>query len=437
MSSPSTHDPYRALRFRDFRLYVAGRFIVTLGEQMLNVAIGWEVYNRTHSALALGFIGLAQIVPVLLFSLPAGQVADRWSRKSIVLVTQGILGLGAALLAILSAEQGAIVLVYATLALIGTATAFSDPASTSLLAQTVPAEVFPNAATWSSSSWQFAAVTGPALGGFAIAATGHATVVYVLDAAACAVYLGLLLSLNSKQAAYTREATSLRSLAAGVGFVWRTKIILATITLDLFAVLLGGATTLLPIYAETILHVGPIGLGWLRAAPSIGAVVMALSLAHLPPFKKAGWTLLLAVAGFGVATIIFGLSRWFPLSFAMLVALGGLDNISVVVRSTLLLLRTPDEMRGRIAAVNSVFVSSSNQLGGFESGLAAAIFGPILAVVSGGVGTILVVIAVGLIWPEVRHLGRLVATEAQTDAAMSPTVQESSSTTVTTRRISS
>jgi hypothetical protein len=229
----------------------------------------------------------------------------------------------------------------------------------------------------------------------------------------------LLLFLNSKQATYTREATSVRSLAAGVGFVWRTKIILATITLDLFAVLLGGATTLLPIYAQNILHVGPIGLGWLRAAPSIGAVVIALSLAHLPPFKKAGWMLLVAVAGFGVATIVFGVSRWFPLSFAMLVALGGLDNISVVVRSTLLLLRPPDEMRGRISAVNSVFVGSSNQLGGFESGLAAAIFGPTLAVVGGGIGTILVVIAVGLIWPEVRQLGRLVATEAQTvpDAA--------------------
>ena len=436
MSPPASHDPYQALRFRDFRLFVAGRFIVTLGEQMLNVAIGWELYNRTHSALALGFVGLVQIVPVLLFSLPAGQIADRFSRKSIVLITQTIMGLAAALLAILSAEQGALLLVYGTLALLGSATAFYDPASSSLLPQTVPADVFANAATWSSSSWQFAAVTGPALGGFAIAATGHATVVYVLDAAACAIYLGMLLLLNSKQATYTREATSLRSLAAGVGFVWRAKIILATITLDLFAVLLGGATTLLPIYAENILHVGPLGLGWLRAAPSIGAVVMAISLAHLPPFKKAGWTLLLAVAGFGVATIIFGISRWFPLSFAMLVALGGLDNVSVVVRSTLLLLRTPDEMRGRISAVNSVFVGSSNQLGGFESGLAAAIFGPILAVVGGGVGTILVVIAVGLIWPEVRQLGRLDATDVQPIPDTTLGIQGSPTAPVASRRIS-
>jgi MFS family permease len=407
MSSSGQHDPYLALRHRDFRIFVAGRFIITLGEEMLTVAIGWEIYQRTHSALALGLVGLVQIVPVLLFSLPAGQVADRLSRKHIVLVTQTVMGLGAAMLALLSAEQGAIALVYAALALLGTATAFYDPASSSLLSQTVPAEVFANAATWSSSSWQLAAVTGPAFGGFIIAFTGHATAVYIFDAIASGIYFCLLFFLHDRQVTRAHETLSFRSLAAGVGFVWRTKIILAAITLDLFAVLLGGATTLLPIYAEDILHVGPVGLGWLRAAPSIGAVVMALSLAHLPPFKRTGWTLLVAVAGFGLATIVFGVSRAFPLSFLMLVVLGGLDNISVVVRSTLLLLRTPDEMRGRIAAINSVFVGSSNQLGGFESGLAAALFGPIIVVVGGGIGTILVVIAVALIWPEIRRLGRL------------------------------
>src|SRR5215469_7568771 len=413
MSSSGQHDPYLALRHRDFRIFVAGRFIISLGEQMLTVAIGWEIYQRTHSALSLGLVGLVQIVPVLLFSLPAGQVADHMSRKHIVLATQTVMGLGAAMLALLSAQQGAIGLVYATLALIGTATAFYDPASSSLVSQTVPAEVFANAATWSSSSWQLAAVTGPALGGFIIAFTGHATAVYIFDAIASGIYSCLLFFLHDRQVTRTDETPSFRSLAAGVGFVWRTKIILAAITLDLFAVLLGGATTLLPIYAEDILHVGPVGLGWLRAAPSIGAVIMALSLAHLPPFKKAGWTLLLAVAGFGVATIIFGVSQYFPLSFLMLGVLGALDNISVVVRSTLILLRTPDEMRGRISSVNSIFVGSSNQLGGFESGVAAAIFGPVLAVVGGGIGTILVVIAVARIWPEVRQLGRLAAVEPE------------------------
>ncbi len=425
MSSPPQHDPYLALRHNDFRLFAAGRFIVTLGEQMLTVAIGWELYNRTHSALALGLVGLVQIIPVLLFSLPAGQAADRYSRKRIVLITQCMAGLGAAALALLSVEQGPIPLIYATLALLGTATAFNDPASSALVSQTVPAEVFANAATWSSSSWQSAAVIGPALGGFIIAATGHASMVYVLDAFASAAYIGLLIFLHNQQPERPRETQSLHSLAAGMRFVWQTKIILATITLDLFAVLLGGATTLLPIYAQDILHVGPAGLGWLRAAPSIGAVVMALGLAHLPPVKKAGWTLLVAVGGFGLATVVFGISRSFPLSFLMLVVLGALDNISVVTRSTLLLLRTPDEMRGRIAAINSVFVGSSNQLGGFESGLAAALFGPVLAVVGGGIGTLLVVMAVALIWPEVRQLGGLAAILPQPDAeaiAASPQV---------------
>jgi hypothetical protein len=193
----------------------------------------------------------------------------------------------------------------------------------------------------------------------------------------------------------------------GVRFVWRSKILLAAITLDLFAVLLGGATALLPIFARDILQVGPTGLGWLRAAPSIGAVLMAIALVYLPPFRRAGATLLLAVAGFGAATIVFGLSRSFVLSLAMLGLLGALDNISVVIRSTLLLTQTPDMMRGRVSAVNSVFIGASNQLGGFESGLAAALFGPIIAVVGGGIGTILVVAAVGLIWPEMRRLGRL------------------------------
>ena len=423
-STPSQRDPYLALRYSDFRLFVAGRFIVTLGEQMLTVAIGWELYNRTHSALALGLVGLVQIIPVLLFSLVAGQLADHYSRKRIVLVTQFVTGLGAGLLALLSVEQGPISLVYATLALLGTANAFYDPASSSLVSQTVPEEVFTNAATWSSSSWQFAAVTGPALGGFIIAATGHTTAVYILEALAAAAYFCLLSFLSDKQVEHVKETPSLRSLVAGVGFVWRTRIILAAITLDLFAVLLGGATTLLPIYAENILRVGPVGLGWLRAAPSIGAVVMALGLAHLPPFKRTGWTLLIAVAGFGLATIVFGVSRSFPLSFLMLVVLGALDNISVVIRSTLLLIRTPDEMRGRIAAINSVFIGSSNQLGGFESGVAAALFGPVLAVVGGGIGTVLVVMAVALIWPEIRQLGRLVATAPLEDAEVTATTRQ-------------
>ena len=292
--------------------------------------------------------------------------------------------------------------------LIGTAGTFLNAASSTLVAQTVPPEVFENAATWNSSSFQLASVIGPALGGFVIAwRGGSATLVYVLDAVAILISVVLLLFLRGRPVERPHEAPSLQAMAAGVGYIWRTQVILAAITLDMFAVLLGGATTLLPIYATDILHVGATGLGWLRAAPSVGAVSMALLLAHAPPFKKAGRVLLLAVAGFGVATIVFGASHIFWLSILMLAVLGGLDNISVVIRSTLMLLRTPDELRGRISAVNNVFIGTSNELGGFESGLAATIFGPVLAVVSGGVGTILIVLLVAWIWPEMRRLGRL------------------------------
>ena len=221
------------------------------------------------------------------------------------------------------------------------------------------------------------------------------------------IFLVLVMQIKGRPMALSRTAATLESLAEGIRFIRNTKVILAAITLDMFAVLFGGAVTLLPVYATDILKVGPEGLGLMRAAPSIGAIIMAVTLAHLPPFRRAGMTLLIAVAGFGVATIIFGLSTSFILSLAMLFVLGGLDNISVVIRSTLILTRTPDEMRGRTSAVNSIFISSSNELGGFESGATAALFGPVLAVVAGGIGTILVVLSVAKIWPEMRHMKTL------------------------------
>ena len=402
-------DPFLALRIGDFRLLLAGRFLATLGEQMLGVAIGWELYLRTQSALALGFVGLAEVLPIILLSLPAGYVADRFNRKRVMMGAQALGAAGALGLALLSAAHGALFPFYLCLLLIGASDAFTSAASSTLVPQTVSPEAFENAATWSSSSWQLAAVLGPALGGFVIALRGGAaTLVYVLDLIAIVLYLGLLLVMRANRpVARTSETPSLRSLVAGVGFIRHTPIILAAITLDLFAVLLGGATTLLPIYATVILHVGPTGLGWLRAAPSIGAVCMAITLAFQPPFRRAGRTLLIAVAGFGAATIIFGVSHNFWLSLLMLIILGALDNISVVIRSTLLLLRTPDALRGRISAVSNIFVAASNQLGGFESGVTAAILGPIASVALGGVGTLLVVGAVALIWPQMRRLGAL------------------------------
>jgi MFS family permease len=318
-------------------------------------------------------------------------------------------------LALLAFMHGTIFLIYGCLLVLGTAEAFNSPASTTLIAQVIPEEAYVNAVTWNSSSWQLAAVIGPALGGLLIAVFNSATMVYIINAGATLIFAVVLLQIRAQQPRVetkTKEPLTLRSLTDGFNFIRQTKIILAAITLDLFAVLLGGAVTLLPIYSKDILHVGPEGLGWLRAAPSIGAVCVALAIAHLPPFKKAGMTLLLAVTGFGIATIIFGLSRSFWLSLVMLFVLGGLDNISVVIRSTLMLTKTPDEMRGRASSVNNLFVAMSNQLGGFESGLTAQFFGPIRSVVGGGIGTILVVLTVALAWPEMRRLGSLHETES-------------------------
>jgi hypothetical protein len=261
--------------------------------------------------------------------------------------------------------------------------------------------------TWESGVWQASSILGPALGGLVIALEGRAAPAYALVAGALLLAALLAVLIRPRPVARSEEELTLSSLFAGTRFIWNTKVILAAITLDMFAVLLGGATALLPIFARDILQVGATGLGWLRAAPAVGAVLSALTLAHLPPFKRAGRTLLLVVAGFGLATIVFGLSHSFALSLLMLALLGAFDNISVVIRSTLLLTRTPDNMRGRVNAVHFVFIGISNELGAFESGVAAALLGTIGAVVAGGVGTILVVALVALIWPEVRRLGRL------------------------------
>lgn len=403
------HDPYLAWRFLDFRLLFIGSFIATLGEQMITIAIGWELYDRTGSALILGFVGLVQIIPVFLLSLPAGHIADRFNRKLIVILSLLVLALASIGLTYLSYVHGSLLLIYGCLFLIGCATAFNSPASSTLVTQAVPEHAYQSAATWSSSSWQLASVLGPAAGGLLIALLHRATLIYGLNAAAMVIFALLLLPLRGKQqkAIASTTTTTIGSLLEGLKFLNSTQVILAAITLDMFAVLLGGATTLLPIFAKDILHVGPTGLGLLRTAPSIGALCVTFGLAYIPPFKKSGRTLLLAVGGFGLATVVFGLSHVFWLSLTMLFLLGGLDNISVVIRSTLVLTRTPNAMLGRISAVNSLFIGASNELGGFESGLTAQLFGPLLSVVGGGVGTIVVVLLVALLWPEMRRLGKM------------------------------
>jgi MFS family permease len=374
---------------------------------MQTVAIGWELYERTNSAIVLGGVGLAQVLPMIALTLITGHVADRRERKLIILLSVMLLTLSSLALALLSYTQGGIFLIYACLVLTGVARAFLRPASDAMMWQLIPVSAFTNAATWNSSSFQLAAVIGPAFGGFGIALLGNATGVYVLAAIAALLCFILTLPIKEQKVIRSTEPISVKGLAAGAKFVWQNQLILAAITLDMFAVLLGGAIALLPIFAKDILHVGPVELGYLQAANSIGALSMAITLAYLPPLRKAGPALLWSVVGFGVVTIIFGLSRSFWLSMLMLILGGALDSISVVIRHTLVQIRTPDHLRGRVAAINSVFISASNELGGFESGLTAAFFGPVISVVGGGIGTILVVIATAMIWPGIRKLGAL------------------------------
>lgn len=400
-------DPYAALRFLDFRLLLTGRFITSFGNEMLSFAIAWELWLRTHSAFALGMVGLVQVVPVIILSLPAGHVADQYNRRRIVLIAQLSTGLCALGLAFLSYTQGSLVLVYLCLFGIGVARAFNDPASSTLVPETVPPHLFSSAATWNSSTWQLASIVGPAVAGLVVALAGNVTYIYVFDSIGAVIFTIMLSMIKGRQLPLAPKSATWSSLTEGFKFMRDTKVILAAITLDMFAVLFGGAVALLPIYATDILHVGPQGMGIMRAAPSIGALLMAFLIAHLPPMKNAGRTLLWAVAGFGAFTIIFGLSTWFWLSVLMLALLGGLDNVSVVIRGTLLLTHTPDEMRGRISGVNSIFIGISNELGSFESGFAAALFGPVIAVVAGGIGTILVVLTVAKFWPEMRNLKTL------------------------------
>ncbi len=417
-SDTAGHDPYAALRSSDFRRYVTGSSLMSLGQQMQAAAVGWEVTLRypAHKAMALSVVGLVGALPVILLALPAGHFADRIDRRKLTMATILLIAVCSIGLAVVSFLQGSPILMYLLLLMASTAAAAGGPARSAMLPQIIPIELFNNAATWSSSVFQIAAMAGPALGGGIIAvgaiALGHATIptlpfVYLLDAAFSLTFVLLLATVTIRPSEGHREPASLKTLLAGIRFVRINQIILATITLDLFAVLLGGATYLLPIFATDVLHVGAVGFGWLRAAPAIGAFVTALTLAHLPPMKQAGRNLLLAVAGFGGATIVFGLSKSLPLSLAMLLLTGAFDNISVVVRHTLEQVLTPDDMRGRVSAVTNVFIGASNELGGFESGLTAQIFGPISSVVAGGIGTILVVVLSAAMWPQLRKFGSM------------------------------
>ncbi len=404
--APAGHDPYAALRHPSYRCLLAGGVMASVGSEAQAVAVGYELWQRTHDEWSLGLAGLAQFLPVLLFALPAGQAADRFSRRRLFQFAQGLALLSSLGLAALSSSQGPVPLIFVCLFASGVARAFSAPARTALLPQVVPLSALANAVTWNSSGWQLANVAGPALGGLVLAVASPAGA--YLQAAGCALGCILLLeAVRPREGPRPVVGRSMEALLAGARFVWRTELLLAAITLDLFAVLLGGATALLPVYADKILGVGPVGLGVLRASPALGAVLMAVALAHRRPLERPGRALLLAVAGFGLATVGFGLSTNFALSFVLLALTGALDNVSVVVRGTLMQSLTPDEMRGRVGAVNSVFISSSNELGAFESGATARLFGPVASVVGGGIGTVVVVLLVALRWPGLLRLGPL------------------------------
>ena len=435
------HDPYAAFRFGDFTLFTAGNLLSITGRLMLAVAVEWEVYARTHSATALGLVGLVIAVPVVTLSLPAGHLADRFSRKRIILISQIFSAVTSIALAIVSwkhlaipplallresnrilttiagiferhhpifhFDDASIPLIYLLLFLGAAARTFSWAARSSFFPTLISRDAFANAVTWNNSVFQIGSVVGPALSGLLVAYIGF-PFVYLLDAVCAFFFFLLVLSIRrSKQRRDQSETGTWKSLMAGLRFVFRRKVILATITLDLFAVLLGGATALMPIFADQILHCGSVGLGWLRAMPAIGAFTMALVVAHVPPMKRAGQALLWCVAGFGIATVLFGLSKIFWLSLGLLLLIGAFDSVSVIIRGSIVQLVTPDEMRGRVSSVNNIFIGTSNEFGALESGLTAALFGPVVSVVAGGVGTMLVVLGVAFHWPETRKIGAL------------------------------
>ncbi len=404
-------DPYAVLRYSNYRYFVLGRSFFTLAMQMQTVAVSWDIYQRLHmntkdAALALGFIGLVQVLPMMIFALPGGQAADRLDRKTIIRTTQLLFASCALALLILSRLHAHVAWYYFVLGIAACGRAFSVPAISSFFPTLIPWEMLPNAMTWNSSIFQITAMIGPAIGGLIVAQWGASTS-YAVNIV-CASLAFLTFSLTVPSALRTEKPPiTWNSLVSGVRFVFGTRLLLGLFCLDMFAVLLGGATALLPIFANEILKAGPDGYGLLRAAPSLGAVMMALITAHLSPWKKAGQVMLWGVAGFGVATIFFGFSKLFGLSLVALVLTGMCDNISVVVRQTVMQMITPDAMRGRVSSITFLFISCSNELGELESGLTARWFGAINSVVLGGLGTILVVLGSTFVFPEIARLGRL------------------------------
>ncbi len=439
MNESKPHDSFAAFREPNYKLFLSGWLPSSIGLQMQATALAWEVYERTGDPLSLGIIGLARALPNIAFALPAGQIVDLMNRKAVLISTQIGFALTSLFLAVGSSawESGVfgsgklgLWITYFLVTLTGLARVFNGPSRSSLLPtlfrEGPASSTFHNAIAWNTGSFHLSAVLGPVIAGILIAVTGSAWPVYLVTTLSCLWFSRAAASIkpygeqldakgaNPSLLTVLRSTNIFRGMFEGVHYVWRERVVFGAIVLDLFAVLLGGATALMPIFAKDILHVGPVGLGMLKAAPYLGAVLMALLLVRRPPFTKSGPLLLWSVIGFALATIAFGFSTNLYFSLVMLALLGALDNISVVIRHVLVSVKTPDQLRGRVSAVNSVFIECSNEVGGFESGLVAKLFGPVFSVVSGGVGTLLVVAVVAYSLPELRRLGRLDLSESET-----------------------
>jgi MFS family permease len=413
-----------AFASRDFRLYQTARLLVILGAEAQSVAVAWQVYQLTHSALSLGYTGLALFLPGLFFMLPAGHVADRYNKLHVILACYALQAIcTVALLWISLHPIHSILPIYAVLFLIGTGRCFSGPAASAMLPTLVAKDDFVNAVTWGATIYQTANATGPMVGGLlftaslagipALAGWHGAPIVYVFTLAMLFGFMGLVAAIRVRPVAAEKKAFQLSTMLAGLRYVARTRLLLGSISLDLFAVLLGGAVALMPIFAETVLHAGPQGLGLLRAMPSLGALAVSLTLVVFPIKRRAGTTMLTCVGIFGAATVVFGLSRSLWVSMVALLFVGASDMVSVVIRSSILQLATPPEMRGRVSAVNWLFIGASNEFGEFESGLTANWFGAVPAVVIGGLASLAVTAAAAVLFPALRRANQLTSESLQ------------------------
>ena len=401
-----------AFTYPDFTVFEGARFLIVVALEMQSVAVGWQVYEITKRPLDLGLVGLAQFLPGILLFLVTGHVADRFNRRKLLMLCYAGFAACSGLLWEIALRGAHGVYprpypIYSVLVLLGAVRSLSGPVSRALLPQLVPEEHFPNAVAWNASVFQGATILGPAVGGLIYAFFRGPSAVYLTAMLTSVVALLSTARIKPQTKQMPREAVSLTTVLAGFRYIWRQKLILGSITLDMFAVLLGGAVALLPVYAREILRTGPWGLGLLRSAPGVGAAAMAILMAHRPLRGRAGPTMLWCVAGFGVCTILFGISRSIVLSLISLLLIGATDMVSVIIRGLLIQLGTPDEMRGRVNAVDMLFIGVSNELGEFESGLTANWFGTVPAVVLGGVGTLVVIAVWAWRFPELRKADQL------------------------------